>query len=168
MNDAHRPLIGTKGVPPLGGGALRAYRRLLGYLRPYRGRFILGILGGVLFSATMASFALLAKKFGDGTFGHQDPRTIVWVPLALIGLFILRGVGDFTQTYFMGYVGRQIVNQLRREVFRRILQLPIGYFDRSSSSALLSRLTYNTEQIGQATTDSVAVIVRESLTLIGS
>src|SRR5207253_2904173 len=83
-------------------GALRAYRRLLGYLRPHRGRFLLGILGGVLFSATMASFALLAKKFGDGTFTHQDPRTIVWVPLALIGLFILRGLGDFTQTYFMG------------------------------------------------------------------
>jgi ATP-binding cassette, subfamily B, bacterial MsbA len=169
LNDAHRPLIGTKGAsPPLGGGALRAYRRLLGYLRPYRGRFILGILGGVLFSATMASFALLAKKFGDGTFGHQDPRTIVWVPLALIGLFILRGVGDFTQTYFMGYVGRQIVNQLRREVFRRILQLPIGYFDRSSSSALLSRLTYNTEQIGQAATDSVIIVVRTALTIIAS
>src|SRR5206468_1066264 len=82
--------IATRSTPPLGGGALRAYRRLLGYLRPYRGRFILGILGGVLFSATMASFALLAKKFGDGTFTHQDPRTIVWVPLALIGLFILR------------------------------------------------------------------------------
>jgi len=155
-------------VPPPGGGALRAYRRLLGYLRPYRGRFILGILGGVLFSATMASFALLAKKFGDGTFTHQDPRTIVWVPLALVGLFILRGLGDFIQTYFMGYVGRQIVSQLRREVFRRILQLPIGYFDRSSSGALLSRLTYNTEQIGQATTDSVIIVVRTTLTIIAS
>ena len=168
MNDAHRPLIGTRSAPPLDGGALRAYRRLLGYLRPYRGRFILGILGGVLFSATMASFALLAKKFGDGTFTHQDPRTIVWVPLALIGLFILRGLGDFIQTYFMGYVGRQIVSQLRREVFRRILQLPIGYFDRSSSGALLSRLTYNTEQIGQATTDSVIIVVRTTLTIIAS
>jgi len=155
-------------VPPPGGGALRAYRRLLGYLRPYRGRFILGILGGVLFSATMASFALLAKKFGDGTFTHQDPRTIVWVPLALVGLFILRGLGDFIQTYFMGYVGRQIVSQLRREVFRRILQLPIGYFDRSSSGALLSRLTYNTEQIGQATTDSVIIVVRTTLTILAS
>ena len=155
-------------MPPPGGGALRAYRRLLGYLRPYRGRFILGILGGVLFSATMASFALLAKKFGDGTFTHQDPRTIVWVPLALVGLFILRGLGDFIQTYFMGYVGRRIVSQLRREVFRRILQLPIGYFDRSSSGALLSRLTYNTEQIGQATTDSVIIVVRTTLTIIAS
>ena len=161
-------MIGTRGAPPPGGGGLRAYRRLLGYLRPYRGRFILGILGGVLFSATMASFALLAKKFGDGTFTHQDPRTIVWVPLALVGLFILRGLGDFIQTYFMGYVGRQIVSQLRREVFRRILQLPIGYFDRSSSGALLSRLTYNTEQIGQATTDSVIIVVRTTLTILAS
>ena len=168
MNDAGRPPIGTRSAPPPGGGALRAYRRLLGYLRPYRGRFILGILGGVLFSATMASFALLAKKFGDGTFTHQDPRTIVWVPLALVGLFILRGLGDFIQTYFMGYVGRRIVSQLRREVFRRILQLPIGYFDRSSSGALLSRLTYNTEQIGQATTDSVIIVVRTALTILAS
>ncbi len=161
-------MIGTRSAPPPAGGGLRAYRRLLGYLRPYRGRFILGILGGVLFSATMASFALLAKKFGDGTFTHQDPRTIVWVPLALVGLFVLRGLGDFIQTYFMGYVGRQIVNQLRREVFRRILQLPIGYFDRSSSGALLSRLTYNTEQIGQATTDSVIIVVRTTLTILAS
>ena len=168
MNDAGPPVIGTRSAPPPAGGALRAYRRLLGYLRPYRGRFILGVLGAMLFSATMASFALLAKKFGDGTFTHQDPRTIVWVPLALIGLFILRGLGDFIQTYFMGYVGRQIVSQLRREVFRRILQLPIGYFDRSSSGALLSRLTYNTEQIGQATTDSVIIVVRTTLTIIAS
>ena len=168
MNDTARPATGTRRAPPLGGGALRAYRRLLGYLRPHRGRFTLGILGGVLFSATMASFALLAKKFGDGTFTHQDPRTIVWVPLALLALFILRGLGDFTQTYFMGYVGRQIVSALRREVFRRILQLPIGYFDRSSSATLLSRLTFNTEQIGQATTDAAVVVVRTALTIIGS
>ncbi|HEY0768577.1 MAG TPA: lipid A export permease/ATP-binding protein MsbA [Steroidobacteraceae bacterium] len=167
MNDAGPPVTGTRRAPPRH-GALRAYRRLLGYLRPHRGRFILGMLGAVLFSATMASFALFAKKFGDGTFTHQDPRTIVWVPLALIGLFILRGLGDFIQTYFMGYVGRQIVRQLRREVFRRILQLPIGYFDHSSSGALLSRLTYNTEQVGQATTDSVIIVVRTTLTIIAS
>ncbi|TLZ12007.1 MAG: ATP-binding cassette domain-containing protein [Gammaproteobacteria bacterium] len=160
MNDTARPATGARRAAPLGGGALRAYRRLLGYLRPHRGRFLLGILGGVLFSATMASFALLAKKFGDGTFTHQDPRTIVWVPLALVALFVLRGLGDFTQTYFMGYVGRQIVSALRRQVFRRVLQLPIGFFDRGSSAALLSRLTFNTEQIGQAATDSVIVVVR--------
>ena len=162
MNDSGR---GGK-TTPLAGSGLRTYRRLLGYLKPYRGHFILGILGGVLFSATMASFSLYAKELGDGTFTNRDPRTIVWVPLALIGLFILRGLGDFTQTYFMGYVGRQIVNQLRREVFHRTLMLPIGYFDRNAAGALLSRLTYNTEQIGQATTDSIVVTVRNSLTIV--
>jgi ATP-binding cassette, subfamily B, bacterial MsbA len=167
LNDAARPPRSTTAAP-LAGSALRAYRRLLGYLRPYRGRFLLGVLGAVLFSATMASFALLAKKFGDGTFTHQDPRTIVWVPLAVIGLFILRGLGDFTQTYFMGYVGRHIVNQLRREVFRRILELPIGYFDRTASGALIARLTYNTEQIGAATTDAVIIVVRTTLTILAS
>ena len=167
MNDTRAVLVGAAGVRP-SGSAWQAYRRLLGYIRPWRGRFVMGILGGVLFSATMASFALFAKKFGDGTLTHQDPRTIVWLPVALVGLFFLRGIGDFTQTYFMGSVGRQIVNRLRREVFQHILRLPIGYFDRNSSGTLLSRLTYNTEQVGQATTDSVITVVRSTLTIIGS
>jgi subfamily B ATP-binding cassette protein MsbA len=125
------------------------------------------MLGATLYAATMTSFTLYAKKFGDGTLTHQDPRTIVWLPVALVGLFFLRGIGDFTQTYFMGYVGRQVVNRLRDEVFRHILRLPIGYFDRNSSGTLLSRLTYNSEQVGQATTDSVITVVRSALTISG-
>ncbi|MBV9619762.1 MAG: lipid A export permease/ATP-binding protein MsbA [Gammaproteobacteria bacterium] len=152
----------------LTGGALHAYRRLLGYLAPYRGRFAVGILGGVLFSATMTSFAFFAKRFGDSTLVHRDPRTIYWVPLALVALFVLRGIGDFTQTYFMGYVGRRVVSQLRADVFARLLRLPIDFFDRHASATLLSRLTYNTEQIGQATTDSIIVVVRTTLTILGS
>jgi subfamily B ATP-binding cassette protein MsbA len=167
LNDTRGARAGAL-VPSAEGGGLRAYRRLLAYLAPYRGRFVLGMLGGVLFSATMTSFALFAKKFGDTVLVHPDRRAILWVPLALVGLFILRGIGDFTQTYFMGYVGRRIVSKVRAEVFRRILDLPIGYFDRHSSATLLSRLTYNTEQIGAATTDSIIVVVRTTLTIIGS
>jgi subfamily B ATP-binding cassette protein MsbA len=154
--------------PLAAGGARATYRRLLGYLAPHRGPFIVGMLGGALFAATMTSFAWFAKKFGDGTLVHQDPRTIVWIPVALVGLFLLRGIGEFVQTYYMGYVGRQIVSQLRRDVFRHILELPVGYFDRSSAAALLSRLTYNSEQIGQATTDSINLAVRTTLTILGS
>ena len=154
--------------PLAAAGARATYRRLLGYLAPHRGRFILGMLGGTLFAATMSSFAWFAKKFGDGTLAHQDPRTIVWLPVALVGLFLLRGIGEFVQTYYMGYVGRQMVSRLRREVFRHILELPIGYFDRSSSAAMLSRLTYNTEWIGLATTESINLVVRTTLTILGS
>ena len=148
--------------------ASRVYRRLLTYLRPHRGIFVLGMLGGIVYSASMVSFAGLAKLFADSTSAHPDPRAVVWVPLALVVLFFFRGLGDFTQTYFMGSVARRIVKQMRREVFERFLQLPIGYFDRSSAGVLLSRLTYNTEQVGQAATDSVTTLIRESLTMIGS
>jgi ATP-binding cassette, subfamily B, bacterial MsbA len=148
--------------------AWQTYRRLLSYLRPYRGVFFLGVLGAMLFSVSMVSFTVFAKFFGDGTFENRDPRTIVWLPLALIALFFLRGLGDFTQTYCMGYVGRQIVKRLRAQVFTRMVHLPTSYYDRNSTAALLSRLTYNTEQVGQATTDSVVVAIREALTIVGS
>jgi ATP-binding cassette, subfamily B, bacterial MsbA len=154
--------------PPVTVGAWPTYKRLIGYLRPHRGMFMLGAFGAVLFSASMVSFTAFAKVFGDGTFENRDPRTIVWLPLALIALFLLRGLGDFTQTYCMGYVGRNIVKRLRDQIFERMVNLPVGYYDRNSSSVLLSRLTYNTEQIGQAATDSVLITLREALTIIGS
>ncbi|MBV8909361.1 MAG: lipid ABC transporter permease/ATP-binding protein, partial [Gammaproteobacteria bacterium] len=168
MNDSQRATHRTGSPPAVRDSAFRSYRRLLGYVAPYRGRFALGMLGAMLFAACNTAFALYAKVFGDGTLQHQDPRTILWLPVALVGLFLLRGLGDFTQTYFMGYVGRSVVARLRGEMFRHILRLPIGYFDRSSSGALLSRLTYNSEQVGQATTDAVIVTLRSTLTIAGS
>ena len=148
--------------------ATRTYGRLLGYIRPHRFQFVMGMLGGLIYAASMVSFGLFAKMFGDGTFTHPDPRVVLWVPVALVVIFVFRGLGAFTQTYFMGYVGRHIVKQLRGEIFQRTLQLPVGYFDRGSSAAMLSQLTFNTEQIGQATTDSIIVVVRSTLTIIGS
>ena len=153
---------------PLPVDAWQTYKRLLAYLRPHRGMFALGMLGAIVFSISMVSFTAFAKVFGDGTFENRDPRTIVWLPIALVGIFFLRGLGDFTQTYCMGFVGRHIVKRLRGQIFERMVHLPVGYYDRNSSSVLLSRLTYNTEQIGQASTDSVLVTLRETLTIIGS
>ena len=156
------------GSKPTSRSPWQIYSRLLGYLRPHRAMFALGIFGAMLYSASMVSFTLFAKYFGDGTFENRDPRTIVLLPIALIVLFFFRGLGDFTQTYCMGYVGRRIVKRLRSQIFERVTQLPIGYYDRNSTGALLSRLTYNTEQVGQAATDSVTISVRETLTLVGS
>jgi subfamily B ATP-binding cassette protein MsbA len=149
--------------PALSDGALQTYLRLFRYVRPYRGHFILAMLGGILYSAVMGSIGYFAKSLGDNTIVNRDPRTITWVPLILVGLFVLRGLGDFTQTYFMGYVGRRVVTRLRGEVFQRVLQFPINYFDRNSAGALLSRLTYNTEQIGSATTDSFMSVLNTTL-----
>ena len=94
--------------PDSGVGAL--YRRLLGYVRavPWRSSRS-GSSGRCCSRRPWQASRCFVRSFGDGTFVHRDPRTIVWVPLGLVGLFFLRGLGDFTQTYFMGCVGRRIV-----------------------------------------------------------
>jgi subfamily B ATP-binding cassette protein MsbA len=139
---------------------LRIYLRLLSYVKPYRGAFALGMLGGLLYAGAMASFAYYAKAFTDGTLKNADPRTIVWLPLGVVAVLAVRSVGDFTQTYFTGYVARRVVTNLRQQVFEAVQRLPIAFFDRNSSGNLLSRLTFNVEQIGQSATDSIVMLVR--------
>ncbi len=146
--------------------AARTYRRLLGYLRPHLGVFALGMLGGAVYAASTASFAYLAQHLGD-TLAHPSARMILWIPVALVVLFIGRGIGNFTQTYCIGYVGRHIVKRLRGQVFARMLDLPVAFFDRQAVGALLSRLTYNCEQVGQASTSSIVILVRAGLTIVG-
>jgi subfamily B ATP-binding cassette protein MsbA len=148
-------------------GALNTYRRLITYLKPHRRMFALGVFGMAIFAATDAGWAAFAKFFLDGTFVEKDPRMVWVVPLALVGLFMVRGVGDFLQAYCPGHVGRHIVKTLRAQIFDRYLHLPVGYFDHEASGVLLSRLTYNTEQVAQATTDSLTVFIRDSLSIIG-
>ncbi len=153
-------------VPPEAAGKLGVYRRLLGYLRRHIGAFACGIAGSIVYSVSMSAFAPFAQVFGDKTLAHPDPRMIVLLPLAVVALFALRGLGNFTQTYFMGDVARKIVAELRQEMFERVLRLPLAYYDRSAAGELLSKLTYNTEQIGQASTNSVVVLLSTSLTIV--
>jgi subfamily B ATP-binding cassette protein MsbA len=148
-------------------GALRTYRRLLGYLRVHRTIFMVGVLGMVMSAASNAGWAAFIKFFLDGTFVNRDPRMTWLVPVTLIALFVFRGVGDFIQTYCPGYVGRHIVKTMRAQLFDSYLRLPISFFDHQASGALLSRLTYNTEQVAQATTDSITVFIRDTLTIFG-
>jgi len=151
-------------MPP---GAWQTYKRLLGYLRPHKAMFGVGVVGMTIFAATDAGWAAFVKFFLDGTFVDKDPRMVWLVPVALVGLFLLRGIGDFMQTYCPGFVGRHIVKTLRGQIFERYVHLPVAYFDTHPSGVLLSKLTYNTEQVATATTDSVTVFIRDTLTIIG-
>ena len=162
MNDVDRV------APPLQtADAFGTYRRLLGYVRRHAPPFALGIAGAVLYSLSTAALAWFAKKFGDeGFVTHPDPSIIKWMPAGLVLLFTLRSLGDFVQTYFMGLVSRRVVSELRQQLFERVLTLPLAFFDRSSAATLLSKLTYNSEQVGTATTDSIVVLISTSLQIV--
>ncbi|HTY94792.1 MAG TPA: lipid A export permease/ATP-binding protein MsbA [Steroidobacteraceae bacterium] len=158
MRTAADRTSGPESVSPI-----TTYLRLLRYVRPYRGIFALGLLGGLAYAAAMASFSPVATQFTDGTLRNADPRSITWLPIALVVVLFVRSIGDLTQTYFTGYVSRRIVTTIRQQVFDTINRLPIAWFDRNASGSLLSRLTFNVEQIGTTTTDSLVMIVRTVL-----
>jgi ATP-binding cassette, subfamily B, bacterial MsbA len=157
--------MSTPAVAPV--DTARVYRRLLSYARPYMGVYLVGIVGMALFAATGPGFAWLVKNFVDLGFVKKDPSVLWLVPIGAPVLFFLRGLGDYVGVYFPGYVGRQIIKGLRADLFRHYLNLPARYYDRESSGAMLSRLTFNIEQVAEATTNSTGSLIRDSLTIIG-
>ncbi|HLW24684.1 MAG TPA: lipid A export permease/ATP-binding protein MsbA [Steroidobacteraceae bacterium] len=142
------------------------YRRLLGYARPYLGVFLIGVLGMMLYAATEAAFAYFVKLFLKGTFIEHNRQFLYYIPIGLIVLFALRGIGDYVSNYFPFWVGRQVIKGLRRDVFSHYLRLPAAYLDAQQSGHLLSRLTYNIELVADAATNASVSIIRDSLTLV--
>jgi subfamily B ATP-binding cassette protein MsbA len=146
--------------------AARLYKRLLGYATPYWRVFSLAVLAMIGFAATDTGFAALMKPMLDGNFIERDPATIRFVPLALVGLFVLRGVTGFVSRYGMSWIGRRVIQRLRHDLFHRLLHLPSQYFDRNPSGRLLSHLTFDVEQVAEATTNAVTILIRDSLTML--
>jgi subfamily B ATP-binding cassette protein MsbA len=149
----------------------RLYRRLLGLSLPYWRMFVVAAVGMALYAATDTAFAWLVnnllKVVGPGELSPELERLRSWIPLAILALFIARGVGEFASTWGLGWVGRQVVSRLRERVFDKFMRLPVSYFDRASSGQLLSRLTFNIEQIAESTSSVVTVMIREVLTALG-
>ena len=145
---------------------LEWYRRLLKYALPYWKVFLLAIVAMILFAATDTGFAALMKPMLDGNFVDRDPTMVKLVPLALVGLFVFRGLTGFVSRYSMTWIGRNIILTLRNGVFRHLLALPCAYFDRHKAGRLLSRLTFDVEQVAEASTNALTILVRDTLTLL--
>jgi len=143
------------------------YRRLLRYAKPYTGVFLIGVMGMVLFAATQSALAYLVKTFFKGAFVIRDPKIIWEIPLGVVVLFALRGIGDFVANYYPSWVGRQVVKGLRRDVFAHYLRLPTAYLDQQQSGHLLSKLTNNIEMVAGAATNAAISLIGDSLSLIG-
>ncbi|MBS0395574.1 MAG: lipid A export permease/ATP-binding protein MsbA [Proteobacteria bacterium] len=137
------------------------------YARPFWRVFLLGVVGMAISAAVETAWMWLAKEFLDGTFFNHDPHTAVLVPVAIVAIFFVRGIGDYVAQYAPGWVGRQVVKRLRADLFRHYLDLPSAFYDRNASAQLLSRLTYNTELVAEATTNSLTVLIRDTLAVAG-
>jgi subfamily B ATP-binding cassette protein MsbA len=142
------------------------YQRLLVYIKPLKFFFALSILGNAIYAGASAMMAK-ALEFVINTVENPTEENRLLLPALILALFLLRGIGGFLGGYYIAYVGRNIVHQIRTQVFDRYLKLPTHYFDNNSSGHLVSRITYNVEQVSSASTEAVTIIVREGLTVVG-
>jgi len=143
------------------------YKRLLGYTWPYWRVFGAGVLAMVVMAATETGLAALMKPLMDGTFVEEDPTLVTWMPLLIIGVAIIRAFADFGSTYAIKWVARSVIRDLRGEMFRHILRLPIPFFDTSSTGGIISKLNYDVEQVAQAASQAITVLIKDSLTILG-
>ena len=143
------------------------YLRLLRYTFEHKIIFIISILAMAMFAVTDTAFAALIKPLLDGSFVEKDPDTIRLFPFVLIGLFLLRSIAGFVSTYGIAWVGRNIIKKIRKEMFAKLVHMPTKTYDFASSGELLSKLTYDTEQVAEAATKAITVLVRDGLTVIG-
>ena len=157
-NATSKPVASTRSGP--------LFRRLLGYIKPYRGIFVIGSLCSVIASTTDAAFGALLKPLVDRGFSTTAEYPIWIYPAAIVGLFVVRGVFTFLNSYAMAYIGNRVLNTLRIEMFERLVALPTRYFDAHSSSSLVSRLVFEAQNVMQSATGVVTSVVRNSFTII--
>ena len=143
------------------------YLRLLGYTFQQKIIFTISILAMAMFAITDTAFAALIKPLLDGSFVEKDPYTIRYFPFVLIGLFLLRSIAGFVSTYGIAWVGRNVIKKIRQEMFEKLVHMPTKTYDFASSGELLSKLTYDTEQVAEAATKAITVLVRDGLTVLG-
>ena len=149
------------------GSDASAYRRLLALLRPYKLVVGVTLAAMVMDALCMTLFAREVKPLVDKLFVERDPDVVFWMPIIIVSIFFVRSIAVYVQTYGSAYVGRGVVQEMRRRIFDKYLHMPAAFFDRESSGQQISRITYTSEQIAQATTDSAKIAVVDGLTVVG-
>ena len=139
---------------------LNVYRRLLGYVYPYRHWFVFSIFGFLLYAATQPLFASILKHIID-SLQSASREDMDFLPLIFVGLMLFRGLGSYLGNYFIAKVSTSVVHVLRCRIFNHYTCLPTDYFDANNSGYMMSRITHNVGEVTQAATDSVQVLIKE-------
>ncbi|KAF1693341.1 lipid A export permease/ATP-binding protein MsbA [Pseudoxanthomonas jiangsuensis] len=142
------------------------YRRLLGYTRPYWPFLAAALVGMAVEAIAGASFVRLMKPLTNN-FVRPSAEDAVFLPLAIVGLFVLRSLATFVTDYGMARSGRSVVRDLRERVLSKYLRLPSTHFDAESTPVMVSRLNFDTEQVTQASAEALKTLVTDSLTIVG-
>jgi len=143
---------------------VKHYRRILGYVRPYRGVFAIAIVGMLLVASTDVMLLKIVQPLLNNV-GAIDADSVWWLPYSIVGVFVLRGLGSYASEYGLAWIGSRVVFDLRCEACDRLLRLPTAFYDATSAGFLLSRITFDAQQIAATASEAITVSIRNSLTI---
>ncbi len=144
------------------------YGRLWQYVTPHKLVGFIAVVGMTATAVVEASLAYLLQPLMDDTLVAKQVESGRWIPLAFMVIFMLRGLSGFATEASLGWIGRSVISDLRRQVFNKFLTLPVKFFDGQAAGPLLSRLTYNVEMVAESVTSVVTIGVRDILTVIAA
>lgn len=143
------------------------FRRLLSYLKPYRAGFVVAIIGMIGYASVDIFFLSKFDQFIDRGIASRDSDYLVLASFVVVLLFVLRGLFNYVASYCLNWSGTHIVKDLRQQLFNQMMALPVSYHDKHSTGELISRITYDAEQIKQASSKALVVLIHEGAFVIG-
>jgi ATP-binding cassette, subfamily B, bacterial MsbA len=143
------------------------YRRLLGLVKPYWVKLLIAMICMAFVSLLTAAQAYLVQPALDDVFLKKDTRMLFLLPIAIILLFVLKGAFDYTQSYFMNFVGLRIVADMRERLYGHLQNLSLSFFTKTPTGILISRITNDVNLIQGSVSNALTGIVKDAFTIMG-
>ncbi|MCF8095067.1 MAG: ABC transporter ATP-binding protein/permease, partial [Desulfobacteraceae bacterium] len=143
------------------------HKRILEYIRQSRGKLALAMFCMIVVSATTSATAFLVKPILDDVFMKKNEQMLLLMPLAVMIIYLLRGAAMYGQEFLMHYVGETIIRKMRENLYDRISDLPLSFFQRKKTGVLMSRITNDVNIIKNMVSNAVTGAIKDCFTIIG-
>ena len=141
---------------------------LFRYVRPHWRVFALGVVAMMLTGSTETALPAIMQHLLDDGFGGKGNPQLMWTaPLMIIGLFVGRGMFTFTMNYAMNEVSNSVLYDLRKQMFDRLVQMPVSYFSTHSAGTIIARLVNDVQNVTQSLASVLVIMVRDTCVILG-
>ncbi|MCP4985346.1 MAG: lipid A export permease/ATP-binding protein MsbA [Colwellia sp.] len=143
------------------------FKRLVSYAKPYKLGFFAAIIGMLGYAAIDVYFLKQLQPLIDEGLAGKNANFMKWAPIFIVCAFIVRGIAHFVANYCLAWVGNNVVADLRQKLFEHIMAMPVAFHDKQSTGALISKITFDTEQVLNSVSKSILVMVQQSAFVLG-
>jgi subfamily B ATP-binding cassette protein MsbA len=143
------------------------FKRLWTYIRLYKAGLGVAVIALIINAVSDTYMISLLKPLLDEGFGNAESDFLRTLPIIIFAMMFIRGLSGFVSTYCLSWVSGNVVMEIRRKIFSHFMHMPVSFFDKEKTAALLSRITYDSEQVSAATSKALVSIVREGASIIG-